>query len=392
MAVSKVQGGVAINPATLAAARSRVSLSPEDAARRATAALKQGRSDATLTASDIQALERGDILPTVSEAEALARVCFIRYIDLFTGELPARPMSDFRRPVGAASDLSYTALERIDLFDRLYEITRRVTARLSDIESVALPAKVTNAAGEPDLPGIATATRAALNVDAARQSDWDNEDAALSGWIGAIDDIGVSVFRFSMPIEEIRGMSRWEHGGPAAIALNTADSPTGQMFTLHHEIGHLILGSGPGTLCDPHVNMSRKEERTANAFAAEVLVPAAELRAAIPDPAPQGNFRDWPSALRSELRGRFHVSSAVIGIRLKDLGLTIDSGYAPCWRKQSGIARGRNRPSHERYRRYLGRRSTNLIRQAFADEQIPLSEIARTLGLKASDVEMLAGS
>lgn len=392
MAVSKVQGGVAVNPATLAAARSRVSLSPEDAAERATAALKRGRSDAVLTAGGIRALERGDVLPTVSEAEALARVYFIRYVDLFAGELPARPMSDFRRPVGAASDLSYAALERIDLFDRLYEITRHVTSRLSDIESVALPAAGAGAAGEPDLPDIAAATRAALNVDAVRQADWGDDGTALSGWIGAIEDVGVSVFRFPMPIEEIRGMSRWERGGPAAVALNTADSSTGQMFTLHHEVGHLILGSGPGALCDPHVNMSRKEEKTANAFAAEVLVPAAELRAALPIPAPSGSFHDWPRALRSDLRDRFHVSPAVIGIRLKDLGLTTDSGYAPYWRKQSGIARGRNRPRYERYRRYLGRRSANLIRQAFADQQISLSEIARTLRFKASDAEMLAGS
>ena len=200
----------------------------------------------------------------------------------------------------------------------------------------------------------------------------------------------MSVFRIPMPVEEVRGLSRWERGGPPVVALNTADSPVGQMFTLQHEVGHLVLRVDSGTLCDPHVPVPRNEERIANAFAAEVLVPAADLLDALPEGGWPSSFRDWPVAVRRDLRERFHVSTAVIGIRLHELGVVADSGYRPFWRTEAGRGRGGGSATYKRYRRYFGDLATSLIGRALREERIATSELARTLRLKASDIELLA--
>ncbi len=364
MAVERAEVGVAVDHATLAAARLRVGLTHDEAAERASKALKRHRADSPMTADDIKSIEQGERLPSVMEAEALASICLVRYVDLFAPDLPPWPLRDFRRPPGTASNLSYTAHERIELFDRLYEVTRRVLARLADDEPAALPAARSHAPGSFDIPSLASETRAALGIGTAEQAAWDSEEDALSGWIGAVESAGVSVFRIPMPIDEIRGMSRWDRGGPPVIALNSADTTAGRMFTLHHEVGHLIMNTGLGALCDPQVPPRMDEERRANAFAAEVLVPSADLLAAVPDEVLPSSFRDWPGAIRRDLRRRFHVSGAVIGIRLRDLGVVADSGYKPFWGTQSGRPRGGGTSKHARYRKYLGDRSAKLIGQA----------------------------
>ena len=163
------------------------------------------------------------------------------------------------------------------------------------------------------------------------------------------------------------------------------------MFTLHHEIGHLVLREASGTLCDPHERAPRHEERIASAFAAEVLVPTQDLLSALPQEAQPQSFREWPAAIRRDLRDRFHVSAAVIGIRLQELAVVADSGYRPFWRTGAGRPRGGGSATYERYRKYLGDRATGLISQALGDERVSVAEIARALRLKASDIESLAG-
>ncbi len=390
MAVEGAEVGVAVHRGTLAAARRRVGLSHDQAAERASEALKRHRPDSPITAHDIEAMERGERLPSVMEAEALASTCLVRYVDLFSAELPRSPFRDFRRPPGAKSTLSYSACERIDLFDRLYEITRQVLSRLADAEPIALPSTSGRESDAPDLRSLAIETRSALGIGTEELDAWGGEEDALAGWIEAVEGVGVSVFRFPMPIDELRGMSRWDRGGPPAIALNSSDTAAGRMFTLHHEVGHLVLNAGSGTLCDPHVVEPRDEERNANAFAAEMLVPAAEVLAALPEDAMPVSFLDWPAAVRRELQRRFHVGGAVIGIRLRELGIVADSGYKPFWRAKPGRARGRGVAKYKRYSRYLGDRSAKLLGRALQDEAITVSEVARALRIKASDAALLA--
>ena len=390
MVIPEARAGVIVNPAVLKAARYRVGLSREGVAERASERILRHQADARLTARDVAALEQGERLPTVLEAEALATVCLVGYLDLFSESLPPPPLRDFRKPVGSSSRLSYEAHKRIDLFDRLYEVARRVTSRLSHGEPVGLPAAGPGPLETSDIVSLAAATRAALGIGAEEQSNWEGEKEALAAWTNAVERLGVSVFRISMPIDEIRGMSRWESGGPQVVVLNSSDSPMGQVFTLHHEIGHLVLSTGSGSLCDPQAPARHDEERKTNAFASEVLVPAATLRAAIPAMALPPSYRDWPRGVRRDLQRRFCVSGAVVGIRLEGLGLVNDSGYRPFWRTRTGQARGGGLATHERYRTLFGDQATRLVKQALRDESIRIPEIARILGLKASHVELFS--
>ena len=232
MAVEGAEVGVAVDRATLAAARLRVGLTHDEAAERASKALKRHRAGSPMTADDIKSIERGERLPSVMEVEVLASTCLVRYLDLFAPRLPASPLRDFRRPLGAAQQTELrSAHERIGLFDRLYELTRRVLSRLADVEPVALPSVSSQMSrcSRSRFGVAANQTRAALADWILRSRlTWDSEDDALAGWIGRRRERWSVRFSDS-PCRSTRSAECPAGTGavPPAIALNTADTPVG---------------------------------------------------------------------------------------------------------------------------------------------------------------------
>lgn len=96
------------------------------------------------------------------------------------------------------------------------------------------------------------------------------------------------------------------------IILNREDALAQARFTLAHELGHIVLGDlapgEPGGGAPP--GDAREREALCDHFAAELLLPAAALRAAA--------RRADPAALAA----RFQVPPAVLRRRLAELGLT----------------------------------------------------------------------
>jgi predicted transcriptional regulator len=102
-------------------------------------------------------------------------------------------------------------------------------------------------------------------------------------------------------------------GDTRAIVLNGAADERRRRFTIAHEIGHFMLH--PGRLRperDGLVNEAmRAEEREADAFAAELLMPEHLVRQAV---AEQG-------ADKVLLADRFQVSTRAMEVRLRRLGV-----------------------------------------------------------------------
>lgn len=76
--------------------------------------------------------------------------------------------------------------------------------------------------------------------------------------------------------DQIAGLT-WEANGRFVVAVNAAQAPERQWFTLAHELGHVALGHRAGWLLDGPRDDDPKDEHEANAFAAEFLMPAARI-------------------------------------------------------------------------------------------------------------------
>ena len=116
--------------------------------------------------------------------------------------------------------------------------------------------------------------------------------------------LGIHVFQFSMPTNEVQGFS-YADSLPYCIAINNAYSVTSRTFTLFHELAH-ILDNQSG-LCKPDDVVSRQTsslEYDCNSFAGSVLVPSSEVTPA--------NDKDSIYALAA----KFKISSEVYLRRL----------------------------------------------------------------------------
>jgi Zn-dependent peptidase ImmA (M78 family) len=112
------------------------------------------------------------------------------------------------------------------------------------------------------------------------------------------------------------------------IGVNASHARTRQRFTIAHEIGHLLLHERRSMFVDTHIYRrdevssmgTESEEREANAFAAELLMPAGfvedEARELM-DQHPSITARQ----LVARLAVRFEVSQQAMEIRLGALGI-----------------------------------------------------------------------
>ena len=125
--------------------------------------------------------------------------------------------------------------------------------------------------------------------------------------------LGLEVKQGELP-SEISGALVKRAGADAVILLAQEDHPNRKRFTCAHELGHFVRHAGSasierldfrGPLAAPGLD---KEEVFANQFAANLLMPEAELRAAI-----QHQQTIW------QLSHLFGVSGEAMGYRLEQL-------------------------------------------------------------------------
>jgi Zn-dependent peptidase ImmA (M78 family) len=124
---------------------------------------------------------------------------------------------------------------------------------------------------------------------------------------------------------DISGML-FRHEGRAVIGVNSRHASTRQRFTVAHEIGHLEMHKGQPVFIDRFVRVNMRdgqsspEERQANAFAAELLMPRSLVPGEI-DRALAKRPDLTPPELVSTLAERFQVSPAAMQYRLSNLGM-----------------------------------------------------------------------
>jgi len=122
---------------------------------------------------------------------------------------------------------------------------------------------------------MARQVRAYLHVPMDEQLAWVDNDAALKAWRINLLNVGVFVFKDAFREEDFSGFCLYDQLFPI-IYVNNSSSKTRQIFSLFHELAHLIFHtSGIDTIADNHVpalpNPARRIEILCNRFAAEFL-------------------------------------------------------------------------------------------------------------------------
>lgn len=275
-----------VNGAVLAWARNAAGLTPAEAAKRA-----------NVKSERYEAWERSEAM-TLGQLEALARA-FRRTPAFFLMPGPPEvadvPDQDFR---GAGATQS-PALAR--------EIIRAGERRKAFMAASGERDGRRVRSVDPDaaLGDLVEEVREDLGVSIQMQMAFPDASVALRTWIDAVNrTYGVLVFQMSgIPMEECRGFSIYEDEH-AIIVLNGADTVEARVFTLFHEVAHLILRSGG--ICTLYTPSN--VERRCNRFAGAFLVPL-----------PLVGDLDEPLTRLAEVSSLLRVSQSTVAVRLRDL-------------------------------------------------------------------------
>lgn len=124
---------------------------------------------------------------------------------------------------------------------------------------------------------MATEVRKHLNVSFDEQSSWKNSEEAFKEWRKIFINYGINVFKDAFKNDNYSGFCIYDTLYPI-IYVNNSTPATRQIFTLFHELAHLIFRtSGIDTSNKDLINKSNREyekiEIIANKFAAEFLLP-----------------------------------------------------------------------------------------------------------------------
>lgn len=216
----------------------------------------------------------GDSKPSLTHARKLANKLHRPFAALL---LPAPPKSqplpvEFRHPMEDQRELNPNERRHLRRAARLQEIFSWL-ARELEIEKPQTPSATTD--DDPSL--VAGVTRDILRISTSNQKAWASPSVAFDGWRAALERTGHLVFLFSLGKDSCRGFSIWDNFAPV-VAVNTAWNEPARIFTLFHEMGHLITRTS--SACVESVRTTSRTdpvERWCERFAAEVLMPIKDV-------------------------------------------------------------------------------------------------------------------
>jgi Zn-dependent peptidase ImmA (M78 family) len=302
--------------------------------------LRWARTRAGATAADqllrrfpkLPQWEAGEAQPTLTQLDAFARAAHVPVGYLFLPAPPEEhlPIPDLRthggRPVQRPSpnllDMIYACQERQGWYQEF-----SLAGRLPQADFVGTA--TLNQRPEDVAARMAVRLQFDLAIRAQCRT-WEEgfrlfvARAESAGVLVMVSGIVLSNTHRALDLEEFRGFALADRVAPL-VFINGADTKSGQMFTLAHELAHLWLGASALSDADAEpLAGRRREEVWCNAVAAELLVPLAALRANLR----QGEPID---AAMQRLARQFKVSTLVILRRLLDAGAVRQRQFRDIW-------------------------------------------------------------
>ena len=305
---------VSVEPTVLIWARESIGMAIDEVAKKTRG----------ITADIIREWEKkdGTLKPTFAQVERLSMI-YKRPLSAFL--LPAPPKetpfpTDFRtlpskekQPLKPKTYLAIRKARRfqyfaIELIKELGEESKKlfIKANLSD---------------DPEV--LAEKTRGQLGVKGFFRSATFTKEDALNEWIKILENNGILVFQISITMnKKIRGFSLIDEDVPVVV-LRRSDETSAKIFTLFHELAHLLLQECG--ICDWEES-DISHEKFCNHFAGAFLVPKDKL---FNHPVVKANekIREWSENFLKDIAWDFKVSKEVILRRLWILDLTSKEYY-----------------------------------------------------------------
>jgi len=372
----------AINPEILIWARERAGLTVEDVA----AIFKKD-------SAEIHDWESGRKFPAFGQLEKLSRTHY--KIPLAVFFFPSPPVVE--DPASSFRLLPEVEIEKFIPDTRF--VMRKVRARqlfLYEMNDGKNPAedpifRSLIASPSNSMRNFSKKVRERLGISLDEQSSWHDAEEAFKEWREAVESSGIMVFKSPFKQRDVSGFCLWNDEFPV-ICVSNSTTHTRQVFTLFHELAHLLFGvSGITQRDDSYIAELEPSDQiievACNKFAAEFLVPTVDFRK-------RADLKSFDDETIANLAQHYNVSREVIALKLLDLAKISQSLYEKIRRKLSeDYLRGYGEKGGGSYywniHTYLG---PTYLKTAFArynQEKCSLEDLVAYLGVKARNLSRL---
>lgn len=373
----------AITPELLVWARERAGLTQEEVARYISKKVM-----------DVAAWESGSSWPTYRQLEKLAQGLYHRPVALFF--LPEPPEE-------SATNQEFRTLPDFDIehlsadtryavrIGRAYQLSLKELTGGHNLYKKKIFTSL-RLVHSSNVTNIAQQIRNYLNVSLDLQQSWTSTANAMAAWRSHIENAGVYVFKRSFKQREISGFCLTDDEFPI-IMINNSTPFTRQIFTLFHELAHLLSGvSSLTTLDGRFVERMLKKQRSVeiicNRLAAEILLPK--------DIFPWSSIdRSNPILSACKIAEDFNVSREVVLRRLLDRGWVSSSMYEAFthqWIQEAEKGRQHKGVGGDYYNTKTAYLGDSFLRLAFSRYHaglVGVAELADHLGVKAKNISKL---
>ncbi len=237
---------------------------------------------------------------------------------------------------------------------------------------------------------LAAEVRAYLRITIEQQMKFAGTEIAFKTWRHAVEDVGIFTFKDSFKDRFISGFSLLDSIFPI-IVINNSNAFSRQIFTLIHELGHIIYNvDGVTDIEDDYIDYmddpNKQLEINCNAFASELLVPTEEFINVIP--------KEFDIGVVGRLADKYSVSREVILRKYLDLGKITRDFYletANEWNKDYLRSASRS-PGGNWYLTmlsYLGEGYTRLVFDRFYHGEISKEQLGEHLNVNSKNVDKL---
>jgi Zn-dependent peptidase ImmA (M78 family) len=337
---------------------------------------------------EIEAWEAGSETPTYGQLEELAYRLYKRPLAVFFLPQPPPELG----PEQKFRTLPYLELQQLsaDTRYRLRE-AHAFQISLSELNDGTNPVsepifrKLAASQGS-DIRAQASDIRKLLGIPLSAQLTWQTPEEALKAWRNAVEESGVFVFKHAFKQKAISGFCLLDREFPV-IYLNNSAAKTRQIFSLFHELAHLLLNVDAISKFDQsYANrlppQERRVEQYCNALAAECLIPSDDfdLQMGLP--------RKIDGKAVRALADRYSVSREAVLRRMLDRGLVDKSYYEDKAREwASAVTEGDSGGNYyATHAAYLGERYLALVFGKLYQGRLSIEQAADYLGVRTKSM------
>jgi Zn-dependent peptidase ImmA (M78 family) len=268
----KMTQAIPVNIEILKWARETSGLSIADVAR------KLGQSS-----NIIESWEQGSLYPTYPQLENLAYNVYKRPVAVFFFPVipkESSPRAEFRTLPSEVVDTMPPEIIKVYRKAKVYQLNLE---ELNSNRNKTNPNLLDNfeLATTSNVEIIAKKIRDFLKIDIQTQTSWKKLDEAFKAWRSALISCGIYLFKDAFRNDLYSGLSLYDENYPI-ILINNSMSPARQIFTIFHELGHLLFkAGGVDVLAESFYNRFQSDyysiEQKCNEFAGEFLLPLTEF-------------------------------------------------------------------------------------------------------------------